>query len=123
MAGPIPSWLGENHSAGLGCLAEALVVLGEDTVVGFGPCGWIRSDLRPITGVEQVQELGLRRIGHAAQSLRSRHGPEAGTVLEFMRNATEYAAAGATWVGQSTHPDSGGDDCDGFGEMQAGPPR
>ncbi|MCZ6461387.1 MAG: hypothetical protein O6705_04020 [Actinobacteria bacterium] len=40
-----------------------------------------------------------------------------------MRNATEYAAAGATWVGQSTHPDSGVDACDGFGEMQAGPPR
>ena len=51
---------GENHSARLGCIAEALVVLGGDTVVGFGPCGWIRRELRPITGMELVQELGLR---------------------------------------------------------------
>ncbi len=40
-----------------------------------------------------------------------------------MRNATEHKAAGATWVAESTHPDSGAEHCDGFGEMQEGPPQ
>ncbi len=40
-----------------------------------------------------------------------------------MRNATEHKAAGAAWVGESTHPDSGAEHCDGFGETQAEPPR
>ncbi len=40
-----------------------------------------------------------------------------------MSNATQHKAAGATWVGESTHPDSGAEHCDGFGEMQEGPPQ
>ena len=114
---------GENHATRLCCLAEALVVLGGDTVIGFGPCGWVRSELGSITGAELIQELGLHRIGHAAQGLRSRHGPEAGTVSESMNSATENEAVGATRVGESTYPDSGAECCDGFGEMQGGPRR
>ena len=40
-----------------------------------------------------------------------------------MRNATQHKAAGATWVGESTLPDSGAEHGDGFVETQAGPPR